>query len=275
MRAAVARFTQRIAGSVKSTYFLARRDILARSKVGRAFFIGYFLCAVGFLGGMVQAPYLRSAAFGSLLLGSFFIAGGFALWAAPKVKDAWETDIGKVLITLPHALIVLVSATFSRFYVSAATGLPPQDFDLACTVVTTLLCVPVWAMTISVLMTVGAFVLIGIQLFVHATLTWVLPIFGRKFDDKAAEDRIQLGFGAVAFGVFMLLPAALIFSNKNITRQVQWVVFQTEYHHPHMYPGIKANERIHVHENGVVSVATMTDAGIAVTLRKFDDSKLQ
>jgi hypothetical protein len=65
-----------------------------------------------------------------MFLASSGTAIAFSVWCWPYITKVWANPIGKVAITVLHLLVLYLVAVYSRVVVSAALGLPPQDFDL-------------------------------------------------------------------------------------------------------------------------------------------------
>ncbi len=77
-------------------------------------------------------------------------AVGFTLWALPKIKSAWRSRWGKVVVTLLHGLALLLALAFARRLLAEALGLPPQDFDWSERTLTAFLYPAAWAVVLVV-----------------------------------------------------------------------------------------------------------------------------
>ena len=60
-----------------------------------------------------------------------FFAAGFLLWVSPVAVTIYRSKRGRAVALVFHAFAVFLGATPSRNLVSATLGLPPQNYDLA------------------------------------------------------------------------------------------------------------------------------------------------
>lgn len=206
-------------------------------------------------------PAFKGTHQGLLLLASLAFAIGFSIRCWPTVKKVWEHPVGSVLIVIPHLFVLLFAAILARNVVASALGLPPQDFDVSVSFIALLFYIPAWAMVVSILVGIFAFLLYVIAL--------LIGLFNRPFKETAK----LFGHAAGAFAICIYTSAVFEFANKNeksLHPLVRWVALFGDFQSAGTYPGIGAAERIRLHENGVISVATIENNTVVIRVRKYE-----
>lgn len=223
-------------------------------------------CGVLFVGvGLVWAsPASQGIPKTIMPLSYFGFAIGFVVWCWPFLVNAWAHPVGKVIIAILHLLVLLLSTAFARFVVASSLGLPPQDFDLTVSFVVIALYIPVWSIVASLFLGGAALVfeifgLMGmiapqsfgstVKFFAHMSGALVLCFFfGRTFEYVVEHERY-------------LYPL------------IKRVAFISDFQPAAKYPGIGDNERIRLHENGVISFAQIQDGEVQIVVRTIDGVK--
>jgi len=195
------------------------------------------------------SPYL-------LLLGAICLAIGFLLWSRPAVRQIAASDSGKVAIALLHAVAILVATVFSRSLVASALQLPPQDFDLTVYTFAVAIYLPALAIVSAAIFMAIAVVMLFAGSFLAA--------FG-----KNVQVLFLHGFGALIISAILLYAVDnMSFPAHATTELVKRIAYHMDYFEIPLYPEA-GHDRIRLHENGVISVATPTDDGIAITVRQY------
>jgi hypothetical protein len=154
-----------------------------------------------------------------------------------------------------------LAAILARNVVASALGLPPQDFEVSVSFVALLFYIPAWAMVVSIVVGISAFFL-----YIAALL---VGIFNRPFRETAK----LFGHAAGAFAICIYTSAVFDFANKNeesLHPLVRWVALFGDFQSTASYPRVGASERIRLHENGVISVATIEDNTVVIRVRKYE-----
>ena len=73
-----------------------------------------------------------------------FLAVKYLIWIRTWIQIVWRSSLGKLVITLLHGFIFLLSTIPARMLVAEALGLPPQDFDVTVTLFAVLFYLPMW-----------------------------------------------------------------------------------------------------------------------------------
>lgn len=218
------------------------------------FFIAIFILAV------LTFPAFKATHQGLLFLASLAFAIGFSIWCWPTVKNVWEHPVGRAFIVILHLFVLLLAAILARNIVASALGLPPQDFDVSVSFIALVFYVPAWSMIVSILVGIFAFFLYLVGLLIGA--------FNRPFKETAK----LFGHAAGALAICIYSSTVFDFANKNensLHPFVRWVALFGDFQSAEAYPGIGAAERIRLHENGIISVATVENNAVVIQVRKY------
>lgn len=206
-------------------------------------------------------PAYKGVHQGLLMLASLAFAIGFSIWCWPTAKMVWSHPAGRALIVILHLFVLLFSAILSKNIVASALGLPPQDFDVSVSFIALLFYIPAWSMVISIL--------VGISAFFLYSLSLLIGIFNRSFK----ETSVLFGHAVGALAICFYASSVFEFSVKNekyLHPIVRWVALFGDFQSAGAYPGILPTERIRLHENGVVSSATVENNTVIISVRKYE-----
>jgi hypothetical protein len=218
------------------------------------FFIAIFLLAA------LAFPAFKGTHQVMLFIASLAFAIGFLIWGWPTVKKVWLHPVGRTLIVILHLFVLLFAAILARSVVASALGLPPQDFDVSVSFITLLFYIPAWSIVVSIVLGISSFFLYFIGLLIGA--------FNRPFKETAK----LFGYAAGALAICIYSSSVFEFANNNeksLHPLVRWVALFGDFQSSKDYPGVGANERIRLHENGVISVATVENNTVVVRVRKY------
>lgn len=197
-----------------------------------------------------------------LLLSSFGFAAGFLLWSWPFIVKTWEHLVGRTLIIIVHLFVLILAAAFARNVVAAALKLPPQNFEIALSFTTLLFYIPAWSVVVSVA--------VGIIAIFHELFAF-LGAFAKSPTSHIAKHLAQMA-GAFAVCYFSAMLPQFVFDNeKTLHPAIKWVAFFGDYQVMDLYPGNSPNERVRLHDNGVVSSARMEKNQVLIEVRKYKD----
>lgn len=201
-----------------------------------------------------------------MLLSAFGFAIGFAVWCWPFLTKAWTHPVGKVSITILHLFVLLLSTAFARSVVASSLGLPPQDFELTVSFIAIALYIPAWSIVVSFL--------IGVLAIVAMLIIGLLSVVARQLLAGLTTKVIAHMVGAIAISLFFAYIFVFVGENeKYLHPVVKWVAFISDFQATPNYPGIKDNERIRLHENGVISFAQVQDGEVKIVVRAFNEGK--
>lgn len=206
-------------------------------------------------------PSLKLLSQGLLFSASFAFAIGFAVWCEPVIRKVWSHPVARLLVLVPHFVVLLFAAAIARNVVAAAIGLPPQDFDLTVGLLTLVFYIPAWSIVVSFAVGVVAFLLYIAGLFIG--------LLKRPFKETAKL--FGQAAGAVAIGIYS--SAIFDFANSHqdsLYPLVKWVALFADFQSAPSYPGVSPTERIRLHENGVISSATVQDKTVIIQVRKYE-----
>ena len=198
-----------------------------------------------------------------MMIAAGCVTAGFCVWAWTKLQPLWGHPARRVITSLFHLAIGVVAIIYARHTVSRALGLPPQDFDIAVTVLSLLYYLPIWALVVSFALSIAAFALFIAGLFSTA----------RPSPNKAEFPRPILRAGGAVFAV-AIIASVFDFGNRVIpdVQIARWAAYVGDFQEAPNYPGIKPKERIRLHENGVISRATLDKGEVVIRFTKFEES---
>ena len=200
---------------------------------------------------------------------------GFVCWAIPR---HWESLGGKILVAVTTALTLPWAHIFASNLVSFAIGLPAQDFALTVSIVAGLSAIPISVAVGSLLLLLGSAVVL-----ILAALGQQLAFFFSAFLVRLREDSAAMSdhaIGALVVAVVMLMSVALVVKavlpdRLTMEQGVRWIAYYADYMPAAHYPGVGPQERIRLHENGVISTAKREAAGVAIDIREFTEPSKQ
>jgi hypothetical protein len=232
----------------------------------------------------------RSWSFELAISSSAILFGlGFVLWVKPWLQAKWQTSHGKLLLAGMHAAILFLAVSPSRYFVSSALGLPPQDFEITVHIFAIELYPALWLLIVSfALLAVSLIILLLTVLCMmsnHPILNDLLRLAAkllaaqskmRLFIESGREKFVSRAFGHLMGAIFASLAAAyawnlhekFLMDNSAIIR---WTAYLTDFHHSKNYPGVDSSKKIRLHENGVVSYAEPDGRDIKITVGRFHE----
>ena len=212
---------------------------------------------------------------------------GFVLWVKPWLQDKWQTSHGKLLLAGMHTAILFIAVIPSRYFISNALGLPPQDFEITVRIFAVELYPALWLILLSFSLLVASLILL---LLTALCIVSTYPIFNdllllaskflsaqskmRSFIESGRDQFISRALGHVMGAIFVSLAAAVVWDlhskflldNSAIIR---WVAYATDFHQSKSYPGVDSTKKLRLHENGVVSYAEPEGRDIKITVGQF------
>jgi hypothetical protein len=206
-------------------------------------------------------PELRAVHQFLALLALLGFATGFCLWCWPFAATVWKRPAGKVLIAITNVIVLLLATTLSRNVVASALGLPPQDFDIAVSALALFFYIP--ASSLIVAIGVG---LIGLGLELHALTAGLRP---HRFVEMTKT--LAHMMGAFALVYFSASLFDFVMKNEKLLHPaVKWVALIGDFQPAASYPGVLPNDRIRLHENGVISSARIDRNEVLITIKKYE-----
>ena len=209
----------------------------------------------------LAAPGLDTARGLFAAIGTAGFATGFALWAQPLVENALRRRPGKLALAIIHAALLLVSLAIARNLVAAATGLPPQDFDLTVGFVALACYLPAMALAATIVTGIAAIVF-QFLFFARSLLRKPLAAVG-----------MSIGHMIGALALCSLVAQLLLdveSHHHHVYPAVRWIAYYSDYHTVPAYPGIATGARVRLHENGVVSTAVNRHGAVSITVGRID-----
>jgi hypothetical protein len=206
------------------------------------------------------APWLQKGLVAAGLAGFGFAF--FWFWL-PSLREVAARPYAKPVLALGHALLLPLSAAFSGNLIAHALGFPPHDFGFTLSIVTLIIYPLIWLVLVNLLL--------GLAALVFQLLGFFKLVTRGKFGSEIDSFKHMMG----AIGLLSLLAFAserLSPSESFVSASIKRIAFLSDYHVLSGYPGIPSNERVRLHENGVVSIAKTNSSGeVSITSIKFSE----
>lgn len=209
---------------------------------------------------MVFSPAAKIGQQTLVLISSFGFAVGFAIWCWPYVTKVWAHPLGKALVTVVHVFVLLLATACARGVVASSLRLPPQDFDLTVGFISIVFYIPAWSVVVSVFL--------GVIAILWEIAGLLSMFFSRSFGGVARCFAHMAGALAICIFSANIFPFAMN-NEKSLHPLVRWIAFFSDFQSAPLYPGIHEGERIRLHENGVISFASVKNGAIEIEVRKY------
>ena len=192
---------------------------------------------------------------------------GFMFWCYSLLKMRWIINTAKIFLILLNIPIYLISEFLSRFIIAQTLNLPVKDFELTLKALTSIFYIPVGVFLSCFILMVFAFLVMFFGMLVE-TITSSLPKFKYKF---------KFIYLCRLFGVISIVSIVnsvsgniIIQNTPLIIKTIKNIAFYGDYQEMRKYPTIKEGERVILHENGVISVASKINNEIVIDVRKIE-----
>lgn len=224
-------------------------------------------------------------------LASLLFATGFAAWCSPYLRAGWASPIGRPVLALVHALVLLLAIFPAKFLVAQAMKLPPQYFEVTVGICTLLFYPAMWLLVLSFI----ALLLVIVFTLTSYLLQWTtlplidetLMLFGKAFPAESSSRNFFIegrrrsasslnrhSYGALVIFAFALLGCGFyVSSTEKFSPAVRWIAYAADFQWAPMYPGIDAKKRFRLMDNGVVAYAERNGWGVDITVGYFEQPK--
>jgi hypothetical protein len=191
---------------------------------------------------------------------------GFMFWCYSLLKMRWIINTAKIFLILLNIPTYLISEFLSRFIIAQTLNLPVKDFELTLKALTSIFYIPVGVFLSCFILMVFAFLVMFFGMLME-TITSSLPKFKYKF---------KFIYLCRLFGVISIVSIVnsvsgniIIQNTPLIIKTIKNIAFYGDYQEMRKYPTIKEGERVILHENGVISVASKINNEIVIDVRKI------
>lgn len=201
-----------------------------------------------------------------LSIGIILFCLGFVFWCYNLLKKRWIINVAKIFLILLNIPTYLISEFLSRFLIAQTLNLPVKDFELTLKALTSIFYIPVGVFLSCVILMMFAFLVMFFGMLAE-TITSSLP----KFKYKFKFIYLCRLFGAISIiSIINSVSGNIIIQNTPlIIKTIKSMAFYGDYQEMRKYPTIKEGERVILHENGVISVASKINNEIIIDVRKF------
>ncbi|MDA5344367.1 hypothetical protein [Stenotrophomonas maltophilia] len=205
---------------------------------------------------------------GILALSCSCMALGVIARLTPLFQRARRHPAVRRAAILFHLGVLLLVAIIARNVMTAATGLPGQDFALASSALVLPLYPFVWVWLVAFAAGIAA---IGLQIYFLLAMfaQAIIPALSPwKGSGRTESLKRMAALGGARFvgmlTLFLVLNGALQYAESwqfEVERFARWVAYVGDYQAASRYPGIPENERFLMHANGVYSIARRVPGG--------------
>ena len=192
---------------------------------------------------------------------------GFMFWCYSLLKMRWIINTAKIFLILLNIPTYLISEFLSRFIIAQTLNLPVKDFELTLKALTSIFYIPVGVFLSCFILMMFAFIAMVFGMLVE-TITSSLP----KFKYKFKFIYLCRLFGVISIvSIINSVSGNIIIQNTPlIIKTIKNIAFYGDYQEMRKYPTIKEGERVILHENGVISVASKINNEIVIDVRKIE-----
>ncbi|WP_103602193.1 hypothetical protein [Campylobacter concisus] len=192
---------------------------------------------------------------------------GFMFWCYSLLKMRWIINTAKIFLILLNIPTYLISEFLSRFIIAQTLNLPVKDFELTLKALTSIFYIPVGVFLSCFILMMFAFLVMVFGMLVE-TITSSLP----KFKNKFKFIYLCRLFGVISIvSIINSVSGNIIIQNTPlIIKTIKNIAFYGDYQEMRKYPTIKEGERVILHENGVISVASKINNEIVIDVRKIE-----
>lgn len=183
------------------------------------------------------------------IMGALFLAGA-TLHFSPILRTIWKSPAGALLFTLANAVALLVASVYARKALTAATGMPGQDFDWAVAALSLIMYIPAAISIAGVFLGIGA---VYAQALFLTNLAIVRP-----------PTREAWRFACHVFGIFAGFFFTFAFDQiydkhrQALEPLALALAYHGDYQEVHAHPCLKSGSRVKFHGDNVVSIITGT-----------------
>lgn len=225
----------------------------------------YFIAVLIFITGILFGKPFGFPNF--LIYISFFLFEiGFLWWLIVTFKKYNNFSFLKPFIFLCQLVVVWLANVFARNLVASTMGLPPTDFDSTIALLTFIYCIPSILIVTSTLLA-----LIGIGVWCVYILRFGFLIFKDRFMESFSFFHVMgliltLGLLGEACNVFFAYE-------QESSEWVKSLAYSSDYYqipnYMSQFPGVNSQEKVHLHDNGVLSKMVKTEHGYQIIVEKL------
>lgn len=208
---------------------------------------------------------------------SFLIFGiGFIAWCVTYITKFLEHPIGKLPLIALNLMVLLIATVLAGTLVSSSTGLHFKDFELTVGLIALIFYIPVMCAVIAITLVTLLFSL-ELLFFINKVSRIIFPwLYLIQLDSKKKDK--EFPFAVVAHVIGAIMTAALAYTIYDMSRLykhkmypfVKLFAYYSDFQPAPLYPGIKPDERVNFHENGIISVASLKNDEVVIAVRKLN-----
>jgi hypothetical protein len=186
---------------------------------------------------------------------------GISHYLKPQLTTFGQSTSGRTALNVLHAMALVIAAAFGAYIVAESTGLPSRDFPFAVSFLAVLL------YPLAVVFLLSPLAIVG-----FAAIVWTLSLRS-TLAGKYSVLRWGVAFGLFAIPAFLGQTLIVWYQNQErIKSTARYFVYRLDYQHASKYPGVSPNEFVVIHENGILSSATLSlqTNEVQIAVRKLE-----
>ncbi|WP_460169752.1 hypothetical protein [Campylobacter concisus] len=201
---------------------------------------------------------------------------GFVFWMALIIKKLWNRWIGKIIIALLNFTTFFISRTFSKILIADTFGLPVKDFGMTSEMLTLVLYLPILFLLLSIVCIVVYVVqIVCIFLLEIPSVKSILVKFFPNSNLSSMAILARIIALCIISGILWYVGLAFLFivqDEKGFVKakMMPFLAYWCDYQIMPKYPNLQENQRVILHDNGVVSYVKYNDQGkIEIFVEKY------
>lgn len=207
------------------------------------------------------------------LIGILLFCAGVLVWCFSLLKRKWVVNLVKVFLVLLNVSTYFLAEFISRNLIAETIYLPVRDFDFTLKILTSIFYIPIAVYLSCIFLMVIAFLAMIVGMIIDIVSS-NLTKFKHKYELKLIYFCRISGIVLIASIAHFVSSSVIIYSISStpfVSKAIKYIAFYGDYQLMKNYPDVKEEERIILHENGVISSASQNNDEIAIKIRKFEE----
>lgn len=249
---------------------LNRLKLELESLEAKFYFFGIIIISVSILMFKIQNNIFIVILF---LIGILLFCAGVLVWCFSLLKRKWVVNLVKVFLVLLNVSTYFLAEFISRNLIAETIYLPVRDFDFTLKILTSIFYIPIAVYLSCIFLMVIAFLAMIVGMIIDMVSS-NLTKFKHKYELKPIYFCRIAGIVLISSIAHFVSSSVIIYSISStpfVSKVIKYIAFYGDYQLMKNYPDVKEEERIILHENGVISSASQNNDEIVIKIRKFEE----
>ena len=206
-------------------------------------------------------------------IGILLLCAGVLVWCFSLLKRKCVVNLVKVFLVLLNVPTYFLAEFISRNLIAETIYLPVRDFDFTLKILTSIFYIPIAIYLSCIFLIVMAFLAMIVGMIIDMVSS-NLAKFKHKYELQLIHFCRIAGIFLIASIAHSVSSSVIIYSissNPLVSKTIKYIAFYGDYQLMKNYPDAKEEERIILHENGVISSASQDNDEIVIKIRKFEE----